>query len=167
MSDVLSARPNVARWAYVKELADGLTTPFSTPPIPVVEIAEGNGVQVVLADFHDYRDKVAGFCDFHAAKLFVNAEDIIVRRSFTIAHELGHWILHRNLFERHPEQYPILPRFQSAAAGDVLEQEANHFAANLLVPSRLLKPILGAPVSVLASIFQVSKTMMEYRLKNV
>lgn len=167
MSEVLSARPSVPRRRLAKEAADRLTQPFSTPPIPVVEIAEANGVQVILADFHEYSDQVAGFCDFHAAKLFVNAEDVAVRRNFTIAHELGHWILHRELFEQHPEQYPVLPRFQSASAGDALEQEANHFAANLLVPSRLLKPIVGAPVSALASIFMVSKTMMEYRLKNV
>jgi len=167
MSDVLSAVPQRTRWDWVKERAETLTEPYSTPPIPIVEIAEGRGVQVVLADFGEYRDKVAGFCDFNDAKLFVNQEDIRVRQMFTIAHELGHWVLHRDIFEQHPEAYPVLPRFQNAEPGNVLEQEANSFAANLLVPRRLLQPIQGAPVSVLAAIFQVSKTMMEFRLKHV
>ncbi len=167
MSDVLSIIPQRARWSQVKERAELLTAAYSTPPIPVVEIAEGSGVQVVLADFGNYRNKVAGFCDFNDAKLFVNQEDIRVRQMFTIAHELGHWVLHRDIFKQQPEAYPVLPRFQNAEPGDVLEQEANSFAAHLLVPRRLLQPILNAPVSVLASIFQVSKTMMEFHLKNV
>ena len=167
MSEVLFELPPITRWKLAKETADRLTSQFSTPPMPIVEIAEANGVQVILADFGKFHEKVAGFCDFEGAKLFVNQEDIPVRRTFTIAHELGHWLLHREFFQKHPEAYPILPRFPSAAPRNALEQEANCFAANLLVPSRLLQPILGAPVSVLASIFQVSKTMMEFRLKNV
>jgi Zn-dependent peptidase ImmA (M78 family) len=168
MSEHLSSPiPTRARRDLAKATADRLTKTYSMPPIPIIELAEEHGVQVILADFGEYREKVAGFCDFHASKLFVNKDDISVRRMFTIAHELGHWMLHRNIFEQHPETYPILPRFQKGDSGNALEQEANAFAANLLVPSRLLTPVLGSPVSALASIFQVSKTMMENRLKNV
>lgn len=48
-----------------------------------------------------------------------------------------------------------------------MEKEANKFAACLLVPERLLAPVKGASVAALARSFGVSRTMMEFRLKNV
>lgn len=159
--------PNSARWDLAKKTADDLTAPYRTPPIPVLEIAERNGVDVVFADFGAHSDKVAGFCDFKNKRLYVNKEDRTERQFFTIAHEFGHWMLHRDIFLAHPEQYPVLPRFQSVDTHNPMEQEANCFAANLLVPARLLRPVISAPTSSLASIFRVSRTMMEFRVNNV
>lgn len=150
-----------------KTRADELSAGYSTPPIPVLEIAEKTGVNVVFADFGKHNETVAGFCDFAAAKLFVNAKDIRARQMFTMAHELGHWVMHRDAFLSDPTKYPVLPRFQDPAPGNPFEQEANAFAANLLVPARLLIPVKSSPVSVLADIFGVSRSMMEYRLRNV
>jgi len=155
------------RWDLAERKANELTKDYSSPPIPVVEIAESNGVDVVFADFGLHSQKVAGFCDFGAAKLYVNKSDIYERQLFTISHEFGHWVLHREYFIDHPEEYPVLPRFQSVDKNNSMEQEANKFAACLLVPERLLKPVSRAPVSALAGVFKVSKTMMEFRLKNV
>lgn len=160
-------RLDTPRWRLVERKANELTAKYSAPPIPVLEIAEFNGVDVVFADFGDTGEKVAGFCDFENARLYVNAEDILPRQTFTIAHELGHWVLHKSYFDSNPGEYSILPRFQSVASSDAFEKEANFFAANLLVPKRLLQPVKFAPASELAAIFAVSKTMMENRLKNV
>lgn len=159
MSDVID-KP---RWTMARQKADALTEPFSVPPIPVLEIAEGNGVDVVFAMFDE---KVAGFCDFEGARLYVNDRDPINRKTFTIAHEFGHWVLHREFYLKFPDRYPVLPRFSSPSNGDPFEVEANHFAANLLVPYRLLRPVIGAPVSRLAEIFSVSRQMMEIRVQN-
>jgi Zn-dependent peptidase ImmA (M78 family) len=155
------------RLGVVTQEADRLSAPFSVPPIPVIDIAEANGVDVVFADFGNAGERVAGFCDFKSAKLYVNAKDAVNRQTFTIAHELGHWILHRDYFERNPNDYSILPRFQSVARSDPFEQEANDFAAKILVPKRLIQPVKDAPVAELARIFAVSRMMMEIRLKNV
>lgn len=155
------------RWKMVQKEAEKLSADFSAPPIPVQEIAETNGVDVVFANFGSVGEKVAGFCDFKAEKLFVNIDDPLNRQTFTIAHELGHWMLHRDFFDANPERYSILPRFQKTGKNDAFEQEANHFAANLLVPKHLLLPVKNAPASQLASIFAVSRMMMEIRLKNV
>ena len=155
------------RWDLAKREAEALSAPYSAPPIPVLEIAESHGVDVMFADFGEAGEKVAGFCDFQNARLYVNAMDRLSRQTFTIAHELGHWILHRPFFEKKPDLYQILPRFQRVGRSDPFEQEANCFAANLLVPSRLLSPVRGANVAQLASIFAVSREMMENRLKSV
>ncbi len=154
------------RWSYVRERADRLTAPYSVPPIPVLEIAERAGVDVVFNPFDQFRDTVAGFCDLAARRLYINSKDALNPQTFTIAHELGHWILHREYFEAHPDLYHILPRYQEVEDGNAFEKEANHFAAHLLVPKRLLTPVKDAPVAALAQAFAVSQAMMENRLKN-
>ena len=160
----LQIRP---RWGFAEQEANRLSAPFSAPPIPVHEVAEQSGVNVVFADFGKHTETVAGFCDFKAKRLYVNAKDVAVRQSFTIAHELGHWVLHRDIFLREPAKYPVLARFSEPNQSDPWEKEANKFAACLLVPSRLLSPVKGASVVKLAEIFGVSRTMMEFRVKNV
>ncbi len=159
----IKAQPHLEK---AKREADKLTVYYSAPPIPVLEIAENNGVNVVFATFGPYSDKVAGYCDFESRKLFVNTEDSPRRQSFTIAHELGHWIMHRDVFSGNPDKYPVLLRF-SGLSSDPREKEADKFAAHLLVPDRLLKPVSSPFVSstALANIFFVSRTMMEIRLQ--
>ncbi|MCY4674241.1 MAG: ImmA/IrrE family metallo-endopeptidase [Bacteroidetes bacterium] len=147
--------------------ANSLTEIYSSPPIPVLEIAENNGVNVVFAGFGEYTETLAGYCDFRESRLYVNAHDLHQRQSFTIAHELGHWLLHRDTLSDNPDKYPVLLRFSRPNGDNKLEMEANRFAAHLLVPDHLLKPIRRNVdnVAFLASLFQVSRTMMEIRLK--
>lgn len=155
------------RWGHVERKANELTAPYSAPPIPVHEIAENNGVNVVFADFGRHAEEVSGFCDFTGKRLYVNRDDSPRRQAFTMAHELGHWLLHRDIFTEDPDRYPVLPRFSDPNREDPLEKEANRFAACLLVPERLLRPVIGAPITALADVFGVSRTMMEFRVKNV
>lgn len=155
------------RWGLAKTKADELTAGISTPPIPVYEIAESNGVNVVFADFGTHAESVSGLCDFKGARIYVNKDDSPERQAFTMAHELGHWILHKTDFLAAPESYPVLPRFSDPNRNDPMEKEANKFAACLLVPERMLAPVKSAPVASLAKSFGVSRTMMEFRLKDV
>lgn len=161
---MLGVRP---RWDVAERRAEELSAPYSSPPIPVLEIAEQSGVNVVFADFGSNSERVAGLCDFNTGRIYVNQDETLERQAFTMAHELGHWELHRAIFLQEPERYPVLPRFSAPNQSDPLEKEANKFAACLLVPARLLRPVKDAPVSDLASIFGVSRTMMEFRVKNV
>lgn len=41
-----------------------LTKVYTTPPVPVVEIAEMNGVNVVFSDLGKFAEDVAGLIDF-------------------------------------------------------------------------------------------------------
>jgi len=157
---------NKVRWNYVRSVANDLTAIYSAPPIPVLEIAQQNGVNVVFTSFGVHAETVAGFCDFKNAKIYVNKDERIGRQTFTIAHELGHWMLHREFFNADPNQYAVLLRFQKPK-NSPMETEANLFAAELLAPTRLLQPVKGAAISTLANIFGVSREMMEHRLKNV
>lgn len=161
-------RPMEPRWGLAIREADTLSEVYGAAPVPVVEVAERNGVEVVVGDFGRNRDRVSGLCDFEKRKILVNSADAFVRRCFTIAHELGHWVLHRRFYEENPEEYRFLPRFRHTDDRGPSEREANCFAAHLLVPDRLLVPVVGAATATeLADIFHVSRTEMEYRIREV
>ena len=63
------------------------------------------------------------------------------RRRFTISHELGHWVLHRGqeqqMFCRHGSVE--VPESERRAYLDPIEQEANVFAAELMMPANLIR----------------------------
>ena len=160
-------KPASARWSVARREAELLSERYDDPPIPALEIAEGSAVDVVFTDFNEFADEVSGFCDFEAKKIYVYNRDTMRRKNFTIAHELGHWILHRDLFADDASEYKVLPRFTKPNYADSLEKEANSFAAELLVPTRLLKPVIRLSASKLADMFLVSREMMEYRIRNV
>ena len=86
-----------------REKAKSFSKDYTMPPIPILEIAERNEVDVVFANFGSYANKVAGFCDFAERKLYVNSEDSFNKQIFTMAHEFGHWVLHKEKFESDPE----------------------------------------------------------------
>jgi Zn-dependent peptidase ImmA (M78 family) len=102
------------------------------------------------------------------------------RQRFTIAHELGHLVLHRDLItsEVHVDKkFPVLMRDSVSATGtDLIEIEANNFAAALLMPKALLDEALAkiefdiedaSPLEDLAKRFRVSRQTLEYRISNM
>src|SRR5260370_2585305 len=71
-----------------------------------------------------------------------NETQALVRQRFTIAHEIGHFVLHRSdsssdlFIDTH---YIVYRRdAQSSTGQDRREREANRFAAPLLIPPTLL-----------------------------
>jgi Zn-dependent peptidase ImmA (M78 family) len=96
--------------------------------------------------------------------IYVSEKEHPRRQTFTIAHELGHALLHGKLFESHPEDYQVLLRTPIGATKDPLEQEANAFAGHLLVPASLLAKYQRiADNSELARLFNVSEDVIRYR----
>lgn len=96
------------------------------------------------------------------------------RRNFTIAHELGHWHLHRG------EGDDAHTRFcraddvggESRALRDAvrIEREANRFAAALLMPEALVRDqakLLQLNVRLMAQRFGVSGLAMQVRLESL
>lgn len=66
------------------------------------------------------------------------------RKRFTVAHELGHLVLH-GYTQPHADRTPKI-RFRSKAASGANaaeETEANRFAAELLMPAYLLEPVVA------------------------
>lgn len=76
---------------------------------------------------------------------------------FTIAHELGHYVLN------HFEENPVLARGDSINLFDtrVEEEEANLFAAEILLPSSAVEGDIN--IEQVAKYYKVSKQVVQYR----
>lgn len=139
------------------------------PPIIPSDIANNYGLMLLYADFSDQYSDVAGFLDIDKKTIFVNNNDAPNRQTFTIAHELGHWLLHREIIKKDSSKYSVfLRRPLDSKENDFMEKEANCFAANLLVPKEfLLKYKDIADTTTLAKIFIVSQEVIGFRMKRL
>ena len=88
-------------------------------------------------DLGDPADVLAGFV-FAAGRVgwaFVRAADPLPRRRFTAAHELGHFVMHRETMGRFRADTDSTLREADDDVTDRMEREANRFAAELLMPA--------------------------------
>lgn len=124
-------------------------------------------------------NEYSGFLAVKEKTIVVNLRHPPARRRFTIAHEIGHYQLHRR-----SEDIPVFidravyHRKESVAGIDhLMEMQANAYAAGLLMPEALLDEYLEdhpaldlekpADIKTLAEEFEVSRPAMEFRLKNL
>lgn len=93
--------------------------------------------------------------------ILLNARQPQPRKLFTLAHELGHYFLHRHLKTHFScDIFPTgpVPR---------LEREANQFAAELLMPLAQVIAWADASPARAARHFGVSEEAMQYRLRSL
>jgi hypothetical protein len=99
--------------------------------------------------------------DGHA--IVLRGESSEQRRRFTIAHEVGHFVLHPQ--RRAPERGGAVN-----AAWKAQEREADQFAAELLMPEQMVREAVlehGDDVGRLADRFDVSRQAMQVRLRSL
>lgn len=136
------------------------------PPIDPEAIAEAEGVRVVYAAFNgDIDKKLSGFTDSMNDTIVINRSIPANRKTFTIAHELGHHVMHREYLDD-DGAYQVFARFNEYAENKPDEEkEADAFAANLLVPMKLLRRYKNvASNHELARLFCVSDAVILHRL---
>jgi Zn-dependent peptidase ImmA (M78 family) len=143
------------------------------PPVPVERLAVLVGATI---RYEPFAGELSGMVHRSTSGVIigVNSMHALTRRRFTIAHELGHFLLHRNEDLHVDERFPIGFRSElSSKAVDAAEIEANQFAAELLMPSvplvddvRSLAQDIDTEtaVSQLARTYQVSEQAMTIRL---
>ncbi|MGR9400190.1 ImmA/IrrE family metallo-endopeptidase [Rhizobium leguminosarum] len=128
------------RFAMIKRTVNSLLMESGVfgPAVPVEKIAEEAGIEVRYGDLGEISGLLARKPGITI--IGVNVEQPNVRQRFTIAHELGHYLLHEGLGEHADRDYRINFRDSSSSeASNVLEIEANFFAANLLMPEEFLE----------------------------
>lgn len=93
-------------------------------------------------------------------------DDLVNNRRFTIAHEIAHSCLHME-----PDSAFHIEFRTALRDGSQNEREANAFARSLLIPSDVLRALIGQnnriepkTVSRLSSMFMVSEEVMQERL---
>lgn len=103
----------------------------------------------------------------------VNANDPKTRQRFTIAHELGHFMLHREMIgdgiaDDRAYRSTDSGRYRNTQIGPREETEANAFAANVLMPYELIEELRKTrglySVEDLARELGVSRHAMSIRL---
>ena len=73
----------------------------------------------------------------------INQKQHLFRQRFSIAHELGHWHLHKNLdMFACDTSHGSSKTFFDDESGKLKERQADKFAANLLLPPYILKPYI-------------------------
>jgi Zn-dependent peptidase ImmA (M78 family) len=147
-------------------------------PVPVEKIALKLDLAVTPADLGP---GISGalFVNNGKASIGVNEKESKVRRRFTIAHELGHYLLHKNSQTLFVEKKVFFRDEESSSGEERKEREANAFAAALLMPYSILKSEIDVAkqsiilesdedlVSYLSKKFDVSEIAMTYRLMNL
>ena len=131
---LLEGDPTLTLWQRAPEADVGNILPLlSERPVPVGKIAAALSLKV-QSDALDVNisglikkvgDAPAQF------EIIVNVADAPVRQRFTVAHEIGHFLLHRHLIDQEGIIDTILFRSNISSKFEV---EANKVAASILLP---------------------------------
>jgi hypothetical protein len=139
------------------------------PPVRLGPIAKDLGLRVKRVPLGKaiagqiMRDPVNG--GLAGFTIWINSEDAMNRQRFTMAHELAHFILHRDLIETGI----VDDTMYRSDLGNIYETQANQLAADILMPIRLVKKwrsIIPDPKE-LAKKFEVSEQAMKIRLNGL
>src|SRR4051812_22048309 len=88
-------KPLRPRYSRIRRIVAELLAEHSIkrPPVPIEDIAKAAGAQVTYRNFNN---EISGALVRRgtSAIIAVAAEQPLVRQRFTIAHELGHFLLH-------------------------------------------------------------------------
>ena len=144
-------------------------------PVPVAEIAKHLGAKIRYSPFDGELAGMLVRSDDNEAVIGVNSAHHINRQRFTIAHELGHFCLHKGKDVHIDRSFRVNRRDKrSAQAIDPIEIEANRFAAELLMPhDMILKDIIEFDIEddeelkELADKYQVSVQALTLRINNL
>jgi IrrE N-terminal-like domain len=150
---------NIARRAHDLLQAAGATR----EPVSLVDVVSSLNLSLIRAAREPFQSEAAlvPLGDSHAIVLRGSGDER--RRRFTIAHEIGHFVLHTDRVA--PERGGKVNQ-----AGRAQEREADAFAAELLMPEHLVRQAVlevGADSVRLAGRFEVSEQAMSVRLRRL
>lgn len=131
-------------------------------PVDIIKIANSLGIKVYKCQFKEQGISGAILKENNEYKIYVKTDDAQVRKRFTVAHELGHFLLHKDKLE--DEHYDDI-MYRGNLSSDE-EDEANYFASCLLMNKEPLLKIskLVKNKSELARMFEVSEAAMNIRI---
>lgn len=127
-------------------------------PINVDKVAEFVGLKVEPFSFPD---EVSGLLKAELGIVGVNSNHHPNRQRFTIAHEIGHYVLGHEIIKDKD-----LIDDTNTDSSSTNEQEANFFASALLMPASLIKENVKENIDIpkIASLFKVSEQAITIRI---
>lgn len=174
------------RKRFIREQVEGILRDagISAPPVDPVVIARNLGLEVQSHAAPNDGSDVSG-CLIRKPGMRpiigVNREQHENRQRFTVAHEIGHFLLHEGDEIHLSRAQTFRVNFRDSAAGAAIftdEKEANFFAAELLMPAKMLAHDIDqcavdltadndGTLDSLASRYKVSTQALTYRLINL
>ena len=142
-------------------------------PTDVKSLCEKVGVvcegKILSDNFSGYIERLSEF----KYKIVYNLMHPDVRQRFTIAHELGHFYLHRDILGKGTGDTKAyrsdVPGHKNKNITNIHEREANSFAADLLMPRKNIIKLKaeGKTFEDIQAILDVSPQALEFRLRNL
>lgn len=180
----MALQTSTNRLRQVSEITEDilLNANITNAPVDIQAIAEQCNITIEEADLGD---DISGVLVIHNDKAVIacNTNQGLQRKRFTIAHELGHFALHRNKKKDtvFVDKDFIIKKYRSNKSYTEVElkqeQEANAFAASLLMPKNFVfeeickEQVRNLPeselIAALAEVFNVSLPAMTFRLANL
>ena len=164
--------------ARIKTLVRRLLVEHSVkgPPVPVEQLAKSVGAEVRYSPFEG---DVSGMLFRHGDQVVIGINSLHHpnRQRFSMAHEIGHLLMHQGMEVHVDHTYRVnLRNDLSSQAVDPDEIAANRFAAELLMPEEwLIRDLRGQDIDcegeddlkVLARKYGVSLKALTLRLTNL
>lgn len=164
--------------AHIRALAEEYAlkyNPDHVAPFPHEQVlAEHADLHIYFVELEDLEVSGVILYKDNEFTILISIAKSITRQHFTLAHELGHYFLHKDILRQEQgivdndeivDGPNLLYRMDTASA-QRLEIEANNFAASLIMPTDLIRRAWDATkdVSACARIFNVSVAAMALRL---
>lgn len=147
-----------------KEIIDQYT---NLAPVNVERIVNDFGIKIMYAELGDNvsgaikKDNLFGGNSGYV--ILVNQADPKSRQRFTIAHELAHYLLHKEFIGDGIKEDTLY----RSTLSNPMEKQANKVAANILMPRQLIKDLMSQynnNIKNVAKKLQVSLQTLEIQL---
>ena len=145
-------------------------------PVDLDTLAKKLGIKV---EDEDLEDEVSGFLVTKNGRstVVLNKNHHPNRKRFTLAHEIGHFTLHKGVDEVFLDANLTYFRSKDYPEADSnIEREANRFAAELLMPKKIIKSLISEneidisdeiDFANLAKVLKVSERALAIRLMSL
>lgn len=156
-------RPSQSAEGLIREF--GITTPGE---IDIEAIAYDRGIEVFYEALHGCEATLVGFDNRAIAT--IKPSPSRGRERFSIAHEIGHWQMHRGQSFRCRTDDVV----QNYASTNIREKEADEFASHLLMPTQIFLSAVRAAnrpglndLQMISNDFEVSLQAISIRLASL
>ncbi len=168
--------------SLLKKLPEDIQKKYiNETPIPVVAVAKDLGIDIFETPDFAHHESGSIKKEGNTFVIYLNTNDSIERKRFTIAHEIGHFLLHKNYLDKGKE---LVDESKQPTPGVVLkrainddmdlekrkmEVQANRFAAELLMPEEMFKKVWNESIVIeeIAEAFNVSPSAVTVRAKEL
>ena len=136
-------------------------------PVDVFCIAKNNDISIYEGDLNkDISGAIRYDKNTKKFEILINKNDLRVRQRFTIAHELGHFFLHKDILQSDELHIDTMYRMPKDDAEREREKEVDYFAGALLMNRILVEKFHKENMKIreMSELFKVSVSAMTVRL---